>query len=429
MRILVFFAAPGWAHAQCYQFTSTGATLQVNITSFVVASGPNLANGNYESIYSFEGTNTLISGGTTQTTQSTISPYKLGSASLIGGATAATEFNMIVGANNNALSNDSWVVTLTSSANLIPAGVLPQPGAFPAASLWVAPGEAQIYTAYLSIIIGGNATNYLITAIGACSASTGTGTGGGPAITSVNTSGAPAGAGIAQNSWVEIHGTGLVPATTVAGGVLWNSAPSFLQGLMPTQLGGVSVTVDGKPAYIYFFCSAATDTSCATDQINVLTPLDSNTGPVPIVVTNGTSSTPAFMATMYTVSPSFLLFSAKGYIAATHTNYNLIGPATLYPGASTPAAPGETIVTYATGLGLPTVSLTAESAVQTGVLPSPPVCTIGGLPAAVGYAGIVSPGLYQLNVTVPANAAAKDNLISCTYGGGTTAAGDLVTVN
>src|SRR5579863_1862472 len=90
------------ASAQCYQFTSTGATLQVNITSFLVKSGPNLVNGNYESIYSFLGDNTLISGGTTQTSQSTISPYRLGGASLLGGPTSATEFTMTVGANNNA---------------------------------------------------------------------------------------------------------------------------------------------------------------------------------------------------------------------------------------------------------------------------------------------------------------------------------------
>ena len=198
---------------------------------------------------------------------------------------------------------------------------------------------------------------------------------------------------------------------------------------MPTQLNGVSVTVNGKPAYVYFYCSAVTDASCADDQINVLTPLDSTTGSVPIVVTSSGTSTPSYAATMNTVVPSFLLFG-KGYIAATHVNYNLIGPATLYPGASTPAAPGEPIVTYATGFGLPTTTLDGGLlGADSGVLPSVPVCTIGGNPAPVGYAGIVSPGLYQLNITVPSNAGAKDNSISCTYGGSSSAAGDLVTVN
>ena len=43
---------------------------------------------------------------------------------------------------------------------------------------------------------------------------------------------------------------------------------------MPTRLGGVSATVNGKPAYVYWFCSAATTPTCGSDQINVLTPLD-----------------------------------------------------------------------------------------------------------------------------------------------------------
>ncbi len=421
------------ASAQCYQFTSSGPTLQVNITSFLVKSGPNLINGNYESIYSFLGTNTLISGGATQTSQSTVMPYKLGGASLLGGPTAATEFTLTVGANNDPLSSDSWIVTLTSSSNLVPAGTLPAPAAFPAASLWAVPPEPAIDTAFLSVYLSGKATNYQITGIGACAAVNGSGpgtggSGGGPAITSVNTSGSPAAAGIAQNTWTEIHGTNLVPPTTSASGVLWSTAPSFLQGMMPTQLNGVSVTVDGKPAYVYFYCSAATDPSCATDQINVLTPLDTTTGSVNIVASNNGTSTLPFAVTMHTVVPSFLLFSAS-YIAATHSNYTLIGPVTLYPGASTPAAPGEIIVTYATGFGLPATTLTAGSATQTGALPSVPICSVGSSAALVGFAGVISPGLYQLNITVPLSAAAGNDVIACAYGGSITPTSNLVAVN
>ena len=44
----------------------------------------------------------------------------------------------------------------------------------------------------------------------------------------------------------------------------WSNAPEFASGRMPTQLAGVSVTVNGRPAYVYFVSPA---------QINVLTPL------------------------------------------------------------------------------------------------------------------------------------------------------------
>src|SRR5262245_44218154 len=70
----------------------------------------------------------------------------------------------------------------------------------------------------------------------------------GGTITSVNTASAPASAGIAGNTFIEIKGTNLVPATTPAAGVIWGSAPDFAQGKMPTNLQGIQVTVNGKPA-------------------------------------------------------------------------------------------------------------------------------------------------------------------------------------
>jgi uncharacterized protein (TIGR03437 family) len=247
-----------------------------------------------------------------------------------------------------------------------------------------------------------------------------------PTITSVTV--ANGGDSIAQNTFIVIKGTNLVPANTPAAGVIWNTAPSFASGLMPTQLNGVSVTVDSQPAFVYFYCSAATDPACAQDQLNILTPLDSNTGPVPVVVTNPSASSPAFSVNLDAIAPAFLLFGSQ-YIAATHINYTLVGPTTLYPGSSTPAAPGETIVLYAVGFGLPSTPLVNGSSMQSGALAPTPVCQLGGNPAAVSFAGLNgSPGLYQLNVTVPTTAASGDNPFSCTYRGSSTPAGNLITV-
>jgi uncharacterized protein (TIGR03437 family) len=245
------------------------------------------------------------------------------------------------------------------------------------------------------------------------------------AITSVTT--AFASPVIAQNTYIVIKGLNLVPANTPASGAIWSSAPSFASGLMPTQLGGVSVTVNNKPAFVYFYCSAATDPACTQDQLNILTPLDNTIGPVPVVVTSGAVSSPQFTANMQAVAPSFLLFSTAGYVAATHLNNTLVGPASLYPGSSTPARPGEQIALYAVGFGLPTNALVNGSASQSGSLPVLPVCQVGGAPAALAFAGLISPGLYQLNLTIPATAANGDNAVSCTYGGSTTPAGDLIT--
>ncbi len=253
-----------------------------------------------------------------------------------------------------------------------------------------------------------------------------TSVGAAPAITSAST--AFAGSDIAQNTWIVIKGSNLVPATTPPAGVVWSSAPSFATGQLPTQLGGISVSVNRKAAFIYFFCSAATSTVCTSDQINALTPLDSTTGPVPVVVSNNNAPSAPFTANMKTIAPSFLLFSAAGYVVATHTNGSLLGPASLYPGSSTPAKPNEPVVVYGVGFGLPTGAIANGSSTQTGPLPSLPVCQIGGNAAAVGFAGLISPGLYQLNLTVPGATPNGDNPIGCTYGASSTPSGDLITV-
>ena len=245
-----------------------------------------------------------------------------------------------------------------------------------------------------------------------------------PLIVTVNTAGG--GPVIAQNDWIEIHGANLVPATTPAAGVIWSSAPEFAAGRMPTQLSGVSVTVNGKPAFVYFYCSLATSKTCTSDQVNVLTPLDSTVGPVQIVVTSGSVSSPPFTVTMQAAAPSFLLLNPQGYVVATHSNYALAGPTSLYPGYTTPAKAGETIILYGVGFGLPSTPLANGSSTQSGVLATPPVCTMGNLPAPVVFAGLVGPGLYQFNLTVPAGAVTGE--VNCTYGGKSTPSGDVIAV-
>jgi uncharacterized protein (TIGR03437 family) len=250
----------------------------------------------------------------------------------------------------------------------------------------------------------------------------------GAVITSVNTSGSQPAAGITQNGWVEIKGNNLVPANAPAAGVFWSSAPEFAQGKMPTSIGGVSVTINGKPAYVYFYCSAVTST-CLSDQVNVLAPLDSTTGPVQIVVTNGATPSAPFTATLQPGVPSFFLFSAN-YVVATHANGTLLGPTTLYAGLSTPASRNETVVLYGTGFGLPSTPPVLGSSSQSGSLPTLPVCKIGTDNAPVAFAGLISPGLFQVNLTVPNTAATTgDRPITCTYNGATTPASDVITVN
>ena len=170
---------------------------------------------------------------------------------------------------------------------------------------------------------------------------------------------------IAQNTWVEIHGFGLAPASVGATGMTWSNAPEFASGKMPTQLGGVSVKVNGKSAYIYYV---------SPTQVNVLTPLDSSTGMVYLQLTNGSRTSDSITVKLTAVAPTLMLFGGGPYIAAVHANGSLVGPASMSaPGyAFTPAKPGETILLFGTGFGMPGTTLTDGSMNQSGSLPNPP---------------------------------------------------------
>lgn len=235
-----------------------------------------------------------------------------------------------------------------------------------------------------------------------------------PTITSVTTAYGPA--TIATNTWIAIKGTNLVPATTPAGGMSWSNAPEFASGRMPTSLGAVSVTVAGLPAYIYWFCSAKTTHACSSDQINVLTPLDPITGQAPVVVFNSGLASNTFVVQKNALSPSFLMFDAAGHIVATHANFSLIGPTTLYPGASTPAQAGETIALFGVGFGLPQTNIVPGSATQSGALPLLPYCELDlNTQLPTKSANLISPGLYQINVQVPVGISSGDHEVDCTY--------------
>jgi uncharacterized protein (TIGR03437 family) len=107
----------------------------------------------------------------------------------------------------------------------------------------------------------------------------------------------------------------------------------------------------------------------------------------------------------------------------------LIGTATLYPGASTPAKPGETIMLYANGFGSTNVPVQSGSISQSGTLSPLPVIKIGGVAATVQFAGLVAPGEFQFNVTIPASLGNGDQTITATYGGESTQSGTLVTIH
>jgi uncharacterized protein (TIGR03437 family) len=127
------------------------------------------------------------------------------------------------------------------------------------------------------------------------------------------------------------------------------------------------------------------------------------------------------------VSPAFFVFPGSPYVAAEHTSGAYLGPVSLFAGV-TPAKPGETVVLYGSGFGPTSPAVVAGSLTQNGILPSPPVITIGGVAATVVFAGLVVPGEFQFNVVVPPGVPDGDNPVIAVYGGLTTQTGLLLTV-
>ncbi len=221
---------------------------------------------------------------------------------------------------------------------------------------------------------------------------------------------------IAPNTWVEIKGSNLGPAGDTR---IWGNS-DFVGGQLPTSLDGLSVTVNSVPAYVYYI---------SPTQVNILTPPNAISGSVPVQVSDNGVISANFMVQAQAESPSFFVFGGGPYIAATDVNGGYLGPTSLYPGLTTPAQPGETIVMYANGFGPTSSPVVSGSATQSGTLSPMPIIDIGGIAAPVSFAGLVAPGEFQFNVVVPSSLANGDQPVTATYNGLTTQAGTLLTVH
>ncbi len=184
---------------------------------------------------------------------------------------------------------------------------------------------------------------------------------------------------VAPGSIVSIYGTNFVPGATTngqSGGIP-----------LPTTLDGVQVTMNGIAAPLFYVNSF---------QINALVPweLSGSSSMSVEVMAGGVASNSANMDLAVTAPGIFAITDAKG---------NLVT-------ASNPAAPGEYLVIYCTGLG----AVSNPPASGAGAPSSPlsettdaTTVTIGGVPAQVSYSGLTPgfAGLYQVNVQVPAGVA------------------------
>lgn len=223
--------------------------------------------------------------------------------------------------------------------------------------------------------------------------------------------------GVVANSWATIQGTNLAPATGN-----WDSLIS--NGQLPTSLDGVTVTFDGKPAYLSYV---------SPTQINLLVPniRSTTTG---IVVTNaGVTETGLFDAPASQNGPAFFAWP-NNQVVATRQDYSYAVKNGTFAGLPTVAAkPGDVIILWGTGFG-PTTPAAPLGYVtpndQTYSTSTLPAVTVNGIPATVYGAALASgfAGLYQVAIQVPASLGDGDWPIAATIGGVQSASGMVLAV-
>lgn len=232
---------------------------------------------------------------------------------------------------------------------------------------------------WLAVIIGSSATNLSAQ----------------PVITAaVNAASYAPNASLAPGVIFSIFGSSLTDGTTA----------SASNAVLPTQLAGATVLVNGAAAPIFFASPKQINSQFPVE----LTYLSQATIQVRIQTAGSTISSPALSVPVASVSPAIFTLdqNGSGPAAIEHsTDFSLVCPQGRSDCAPSPAFPGETVVVYGVGLGPVRGTQVSGQPVSTASPTlSTPTVAIGGIQAQVLFTGLVTQfvGVYQLNVKVPA---------------------------
>lgn len=191
--------------------------------------------------------------------------------------------------------------------------------------------------------------------------------------------------GATPGAWISIYGSRLAGNTRI-----WTGA-DIVGGRLPVSLDGVSVTINGKDAFVYYI---------SPTQINVQAPADSLSGTAQVVVRNSFGTSAAVNVQLQPVLPGFFRLSEE-YISATNADGSYVGPVGLLNGVSTtPARTGSTITLWGSGFG-PAGIEPGLAVVGSSPLANQARIRIGNVDAQIQFQGLTAAGLAQFNVVVP----------------------------
>jgi len=212
---------------------------------------------------------------------------------------------------------------------------------------------------------------------------------------------------IQPGEWASIYGTGLANGTTV-----WT-------GNYPISLGGTSVTIKGKSAYLALV---------SPTQINFQAPADPTIGSAPVVV-NTTNGSVSATVTLGQFAPTLLLLDSRhvaGIILRSNGSgaygggtYDIIGPTGSSLGYPTIAAKaGDSIELFGTGFGPTNPAVTPGQPFSGAASTTSPVTlSVGGASVTPSFAGLSGAGLDQINFTLPAGLGTGDIALVASVGG------------
>lgn len=172
-----------------------------------------------------------------------------------------------------------------------------------------------------------------------------------------------------------------------------------------TQVGGAQVTVNGIPAPLYY---------SSYGQLAFQMPYETPVGTAIVQVQRDGLPSNMVSVPVADRAPRLLLIGVGTYGAIVNTDGSIPMPTGSFPGVVThPANVGDTLTLYAIGLGATTPSVAtgqpAPASEPLAKLSSTPIVNfgggIGGTLVTPLFAGLTPTyaGLYQVNVTIPAN--------------------------
>jgi uncharacterized protein (TIGR03437 family) len=192
--------------------------------------------------------------------------------------------------------------------------------------------------------------------------------------------------------------------STVTGAVDAPSAP------LPATLNETSVRINGASVPLVSVAHMS-----GQDQIVFQMPYEIPPGPATLVVQSALGSSDSYQFDVPTTQPGVFTFDGTTAAALHAIGYGVISDAS-------PAAAGEVIVLFATGLGATSnqpPTGTAAPLAPLAITNTLPQVTIGGKDAVVAYSGLAPffVGLYQLNVVVPQGLSPGPAQVAVSIGG------------